>query len=86
MDKRKVIKIEDQKVMMDYIDVRDELRGMLQQYEKLLKTLRTPPERYIASRKAVALMEACNLITRFLRHPDEFADADNSGIETDSEE
>lgn len=86
MDKRKVIKIEDQKVIMDYIDVREELKDMMHQYESLIRTLPTPSKKYVASRRAVALMEACNLITRFLRHPDEFANADNSGIETDSEE
>lgn len=86
MEKRKAIRISDQKVMMDYVDVRDELESLMHHYESLVRTLPSSADRYVASRKAVALMEACNLITRFLRHPEEFNNDDVSGIEAGSEE
>ena len=61
--------------LMDYLDVRDELERLMHYYEDIVhnkkdkEEISEKVEAYKASYTAVALMEACNLITKYLKTP-----------------
>lgn len=54
-------------VVMDLVDVRDELNKLKLYYEDLVHYATTNETRYHASYSAVALAEACNVITYYLK-------------------
>lgn len=53
--------------IMDLVDVREELVSLKNKYEELSET-EDKPTKYKASYTAVALAEACNLITHYLKN------------------
>lgn len=54
-------------ITMDLLDVRDELIKLKEYYEYLVVHAKTNENKYLASYSAVALTEACNVITYYLR-------------------
>lgn len=57
-------------IMMDLIDVRDELINLKNYYEYVVKNAQTKQTSYKASYSALALAEACNVITYYLKDRD----------------
>lgn len=67
--KKAVFKINNKEIgtIMDLIDVRDELVDLMKYYQYLVSNADTNEKRYKASYSAVALQEAANLVTYYLK-------------------
>ena len=80
------IKTEKSGVYMDYIDVRDELIHIKDYFEALVRTTDDKTLKYKASYSAVAVAEAANLVTKYLKHPEEFVKESTEDLDLEPDE